>query len=940
MNPVASGRNPSRFRSSAAAVTLFFVAAVAGAQDSDEFDPFAADAELTELRTSIEQIDADTDLLTATRARAAQIASAAAACAALWAEERPRLQSRLDRLSEAFTNDVPTAVFDQRAEVQRLVEQAVAQETACAGAAEDATALIARVAEIQTLRSQQVLSFRGSSIISVIRDLPDRIRTWPREVREANRLTLVAGVDPIRLFWLLIGAGVAAAGIGVFLRQRFVRWFSAAGGADAAPQLRFLIPKPIAEYAPSLLSGIAFIGVLYATIEAPSLELAVIRIALGILLFGIGCVVIDWATGPLSPSAGIKGLIPDHIGPIRLRLRVLILSLIASFVLLGTSWLAVRMIGQDVTGRAAMIFVVACALLYVILYLGRIPGLRYRFRLIRTLATVGLVVGIVAVLFGYQNFAGYLVHGIVRSALALFILWILVWLVSVSFNYVSDEETDTAANLRRALGAQKGGSRPGLGFMQLIADLVLWLSLLVYLIYVWDEAGTTLDRLIEIAVNGGTVGNLQLVPVEIISGILVFAGMLILIGWIKRWIDRRWLQHIVMERGAREALITLFGYAAFVIALLIGLFQAGVDLSGLAIVSGALALGIGFGLQEIANNFVSGLILLFERPIRSGDFVTVGEIEGFVRKISIRATEIETLDNQNVLVPNSELVSGRVTNWVLRDSQGRLRINVGVAYGSDVDAVRDILEQVSREHPEVITDSRAPAPRALFMGFGDSSLDFELRCRINRIDRRFTVTSDINFALDAAFREAGISIPFPQRDLHIVSQPDRQVASAVPEQEPAPTETQRLRTLPTPDRATRHHRQEIEIATDIGDVWHALTDPESIAKWLGARSEFDAFIGGRYEFSFPDGSIQKGRIDVFIPPQRMRLVDAPREGEEPLPTGPITTLIILRDEDSKTRLSVTVSGIPNSEDWQEDFNRSQALWQNAFVELSERLASE
>ena len=123
-----------------------------------------------------------------------------------------------------------------------------------------------------------------------------------------------------------------------------------------------------------------------------------------------------------------------------------------------------------------------------------------------------------------------------------------------------------------------------------------------------------------------------------------------------------------------------------------------------SVVAGALSVGIGFGLQSIANNFVSGIILLFERPIKAGDFVTVGDVEGFVKKISIRATEIETLDNQDMLVPNSELISGRVTNWVLHNPYGRLRIKVGVAYGSDVNTVKQILETVSHENKNVITD--------------------------------------------------------------------------------------------------------------------------------------------------------------------------------------------------------------------------------------------
>lgn len=926
--------SPIRAFVSSLAASLLLSTNLAQAQDAPGFDPIAAAEELADLTDQVDADNVELAVLNNARARSGQIAADASACAAQWTEERSRLEARFEPLAD-IGPDVAPAIFDQRIAIQQLLDEAITQQSACAGVEDDASSLIDRITLKQDQISQRFLSFKNESVIGEIRQFPARIQSWPAEIRDANQLTLVNELTPVHLFWFLIGGGVAAAGLGVLLRQRFHRWFAAGGGPNAEPQMRYLFPKPLAEYSPSLLSGLAFIIVLYLTIDSPSLDLAVIRIALGIFLFGVGCVIIDWATGPLSPSASVKGLVPDHVRPLRRRLRILFLTLVFSFVLLGTDWLAIRLIGPEVTGRAAVIFLVAVALLYLNLYLGKIPGLKNRFRLLRLATTLALLVGIVADLIGYQNFAGYIIHGITRSAIALFVVWILVWLVSVSFDYVIRGETSTAANLRQALGGPTAErSRTGLGLMQLIADLVLWLSLVVYLIYVWDESGTTLDRLIELIARGGSIGNVRLVPAQIIGGILVFAALLIVIGWIKRWIDRRWLQHIVMERGAREALITLFGYVAFVIALLIGLTQAGVDLGGLAIVSGALALGIGFGLQEIANNFVSGLILLFERPIRSGDFVTVGEVEGFVRRISIRATEIETLDNQNVMVPNSELVSGRVTNWVLRDTHGRLRVVIGVAYGSDVETVRTILEDVACAHPEVITDGRAPAPRALFMGFGDSSLDFELRCRINRIDRRFTVISDLNFAIDAAFREAGISIPFPQRDLHIVSYPE-QVTEAPAT---APEDTMKTRALADVDAVTRRHQQDVEIGAGIDDVWQALTDPGLMGQWLNASVSFSPYIGGAYDVVFEDGSRISGRIDVYVPPRRMRMIDAPREGDEPLPTGPITTLVTLAEHDKKVTFTVTVSGFPATEDWETDYNRSVTLWQNALIELNELLS--
>ncbi len=918
--------------------TLTLISLGTRAQEEDTFDPIAAGSALNDLALQLDAAPEDNDVLSATRSAAAQIAADASACRAQWTEERERLEERFAPLAEV-TGDVAPAVFDQRLEVRQLLDDAIARQTACAGIEDDAGALIERVTSIQNRIAQQYLSYRGESLLTAALDLPARVRALPAQLRQSNELALKEGLQPINLFWMLITGGIVAAALGVYLRQRFQRWYATAGGVDAKPSLRFLFPKPLAEYSPSLLSGAAFVGVLYASIQAPSLDMLVMRLAVGILVFGLGAVAVAWATGPLSPAAGVRGLIPDHVGPLRARLRIVVLALVASFVVLGMNWATIRLIEPGAGGRSLMILLVASSLLYLIAYLGKIPGLRQRFRLLRLLTGIGLIAGIVAVFFGYQNFAGYVVHGITRSALALFALWVLVWLVSTTLGGLLRDDGADSSMPRGAGRSRAGVSRSSIGFMQLVADLVLWVSVIFYLIYVWDESGTTLDRLIELLVRGGTVGTIQLVPVQIIGGILIFAALLIVIGWIKRWIDRRWLHHIVMERGAREALITLFGYVAFIIALLVGLTQAGVDLRGLAIVSGALALGIGFGLQEIANNFVSGLILLFERPIRAGDFVTVGDIEGFVRKISIRATEIETLDNQNVLVPNSELVSGRVTNWVLRDTQGRIRLDVGVAYGSDVDMVRDILEEVACAHSEVITDGRAPAPRALFMGFGDSSLDFELRCRINRIDRRFSVTSDLNFAIDAAFRQAGVSIPFPQRDLHIVSYPETAAGEAATKQiSTEESVTQRHAALPE-TAVTRQLVQEATLNADIKDVWSAITDAEKLTGWFGGTIELAPYIGGAYRWTNARGGVTRGRIDVFIPPQRLRLVQLPPEGEDPLPTGPITVLFSLAAVEKKTRLTVTVSGIPATEEWEQDYNRSQTLWQNVLLEMQESLSS-
>jgi len=914
-----------------------FPAALSLAQEADLFDPIAVGAQLDEVSERLGAEGVAPEFLTEARATIVVLDAAAVACRQQSTEERQRLEARFEPLAD-IDDDVAPAVFDQRIEIRRLLDEAIDRQTRCSSVKDYTEALLARITETQNQLSQQYLSNRSNTVIVLLREMPARLTAWPGQVRKSVDLDLVEGVTPASLLWVLVTAALIGAGFGIWIRHRFSNWYAAAGGDDMPALMKYLVPKPLAEYAPLLLFGFALASVLFLAIRSDPQELAVVRIALGFLLFGIGCVVIDWATGPLSPSARVKGLIPDHVQPLRLRLRFFMLTLVASFVFLGTEWLAIRRIDPNVSGRSTMLFLVAISLVLVLSYLGRIPGIKGRIRLVRYAGSLALIVGIFALLIGYQNFAGYLVHGVTRTLLALAILWILLWVGLIAFDFLATKDSPGAEKLRANLGLSARASRTSLGFMQLVADLVIWIGFVVYLIYVWDESGTTLDRLVELVVLGGTVGNIQLVPFDIIGGILVFAGLLVVIGWMKRWIDRRWLQHIVIERGAREALITLFGYVGFIVAVLIGLTQAGVDLGGLAIVSGALALGIGFGMQEIANNFVSGLILLFERPIRAGDFVTVGDVEGFVRSIRIRATEIETLDNQNVLVPNSELISGRVTNWVLRDTFGRLRVVVGVAYGSDIEKVREILEAVAREHPEAITDGRAPAPRALFMGFGESSLDFELRVRIARIDRRFSVQSDINFSIDKAFREANITIPYPQRDLHLISFPEQQKPEVPPQEEEKEEDTSRSGLYQQFDSVTRSHREEVDLPVGIDDVWTAVTQIDSIKQWLAKEGEFAPHIGGRFSLSLRDDTDMSGRIDIFLPPKRMRLVIALREGDDLLASGPTTIAFTLAEHDKKTQLTVSVSGIPATEEWEEDYRRSEDRWQNALVELQEFLA--
>jgi len=226
------------------------------------------------------------------------------------------------------------------------------------------------------------------------------------------------------------------------------------------------------------------------------------------------------------------------------------------------------------------------------------------------------------------------------------------------------------------------------------------------------------------------------------------------------------LRRFHLDAGARYAATTVFQYAISVVGIVVVFGILGVNWSSVQWLIAAGTVGLGFGLQEIFANFVSGLILLIERPIRIGDTVTVGDITGTVTRIQIRATTITDWDRKELIIPNREFVTGKVVNWALTDPILRLTIRVGVAYGSDTALVERTLLAVAAAHPGVLKD---PPPSALFMAFGASSLDFELRVFVPRVDQLLTTRHDLHREIDRAFREAGIEIAFPQQDVHVRS---------------------------------------------------------------------------------------------------------------------------------------------------------------------------
>jgi small-conductance mechanosensitive channel len=252
----------------------------------------------------------------------------------------------------------------------------------------------------------------------------------------------------------------------------------------------------------------------------------------------------------------------------------------------------------------------------------------------------------------------------------------------------------------------------------------------------------------------------------IVEFIVLLPAVILLSRLVRHSLRTRVLAHTKLEVGQQYAIARIVGYIVLVLGFLIGVETVGVKLSSLAVIAGALGVGIGFGLQTIVSNFVSGLIILAERPIQIGDRIDLGNnTVGKVERIGARATHVLTNDNIVVIVPNSEFISGRVINWTHVDPRVRFRIEVGVGYDSDPHVVEKLLLEVAAGNPNVL---KSPSPTVVFKAFGESSLNFELRVwSADMAHRAGSLESQVNFAIWDKFKEHGIEIPFPQRDLHL-----------------------------------------------------------------------------------------------------------------------------------------------------------------------------
>ncbi|MEJ2721965.1 MAG: mechanosensitive ion channel [bacterium] len=254
-----------------------------------------------------------------------------------------------------------------------------------------------------------------------------------------------------------------------------------------------------------------------------------------------------------------------------------------------------------------------------------------------------------------------------------------------------------------------------------------------------------------------------------LGDVLAFAVTIWAAFWVSRFLrfvlEEDVFPRLTLPRGVPQAISTGIHYAVLLFGFFLAVAATGIELSRFTLLAGAFGVGVGFGLQNVIHNFVSGLILLIERPIMPGDTIQMGDLTGEVKRIGMRSSTVRTWKGAEVIVPNGHLISNEVINWTLSDKQRRIEINVGVAYGTDPQTVVTLLQNVGASHPEVL---KHPSPYVLFLGFGDSSLNFELRVWTVEFERFVRIQSEVTVAVEKALKEAGITIPFPQRDVHLI----------------------------------------------------------------------------------------------------------------------------------------------------------------------------
>lgn len=365
---------------------------------------------------------------------------------------------------------------------------------------------------------------------------------------------------------------------------------------------------------------------------------------------------------------------------------------------------------------------------------------------------------VLAVTVGYVAFASFVVGQVIWVLTVMGLYFLLRVFVEELVEKLPARNSRASHFLQTTVGMRRRGVEQ---LSVLVAGLLkLFLLAIAVLLVVapWGMETNDLYAPVQALRMGFSIGEISISPVGIMTAVLTFAIVMLVTHALQRWLENKYLPTTGFDAGIRNSIRTAIGYIGFFIAVALASTQLGLSLSRISLVAGALSVGVGFGLQSVVNNFVSGLILLWERPIRVGDWVVVGSDQGYVRRINVRATEIETFDRSSVIIPNSNLVSGVVKNRLHKGKMGRISISIGVTYDSDENEVRRLMVECAKEHPAVLAQ---PEPAAYLMEFADNKMRFDMLCFIGNIQESMSVTSQLNLAILHRLRERGFVPPRP-----------------------------------------------------------------------------------------------------------------------------------------------------------------------------------
>lgn len=375
----------------------------------------------------------------------------------------------------------------------------------------------------------------------------------------------------------------------------------------------------------------------------------------------------------------------------------------------------------------------------------------FKVNVVTTILSIG-VVGIG--LFGYPNLSVYILNRYIISVILFGFFLVAKNLLERTIKYLSMTFLwGKSFHLRRTFLTRVNF------VLSMFVNPILTLFFIFGLLNLWGFSNDFLLHLLKKLIFGFSIGGIHISLIAVIFGILAFLISYSLVKIFRKHLMQNVFTHLEIDEGIRHSLDSFVGFIGVVLSVLLAIVVMGGNLTNLTLIAGALSVGIGFGLQNVINNFVSGIIILFERPFKVGDWVTIDGEEGKIKQINIRSTELETFRRTSVIVPNATLLSSSVINRTHDNNWARLSVSVGVAYGSDVEKVRDILIECAFSNSKVL---KRPAPYVVFKDFGSSSLDFELFWYTSNIWEGWVVPSELRFAINKRFQEENIEIPFPQ----------------------------------------------------------------------------------------------------------------------------------------------------------------------------------